>query len=72
VTWASAFQAAALIVRIAAAQPVPDDEDDPANHPPVINSGNTMRQREKRLDPAHLGLGQQKHISHGDTSLRRH
>src|SRR5665648_263975 len=38
---------------IAPPQPVPDDEDDPANHPSVINSGNAMRQREKRLDPAH-------------------
>jgi hypothetical protein len=57
---------------IAPAQPVPNDEDDPANHSPVINSGNTVRKREKRLDPAHLGLGEQKHFSHGDTSLRRH
>jgi hypothetical protein len=51
---------------IAPAQPVPDDEDDPANHPSVINSGNTMRQWEKRLDPTHLRLGQQEQISHGD------
>ena len=57
---------------IAPPQPVPDDEDDPANHPSVINSGNTMRQWEKRLDPAHLRLGEQEQFSHGDASLRRH
>jgi hypothetical protein len=57
---------------IAPAQPVPDDEDDPANHPSVINSGNAMRQWEKRLDPAHLRLGQQEQISHGDASSHRH
>src|SRR5665647_1850882 len=41
---------------IAPPQPVPDDEDNPADHPPVINSGNAMRQREKRFDPTHLHL----------------
>src|SRR5271154_4846963 len=33
--------------RIAPAQPVLDDEDDPADDPPVINPGNTMRQWER-------------------------
>jgi hypothetical protein len=31
-----------------------------------------MRQWEKRLDPAHLRLGEQEQFSHGDASLRRH
>jgi hypothetical protein len=31
-----------------------------------------MRQWEKRLDPAHLSLGEQEQISHGDASSRRH
>ena len=57
---------------LAPPQPVSDDEDDPANHPSVINSGNTMGQREKPLDPAHLRFGQQEQISHGDASSRRH
>jgi hypothetical protein len=30
-----------------------------------------MRQREKRFDPAHLRLSQQKQIIHGGASLRR-
>src|SRR5450755_4323017 len=53
-------------------QPVPDDEDDPADHPSIINSGNAMRQWEKRLDPTHLRLGQQEKVSHGDASSRRY
>src|SRR5450759_400013 len=57
---------------IAPPQPVPDDKYDPTNHPSVINSGDTMRQWEKRLYPAHLHLGEQEKISHGDASLRRH
>ena len=56
---------------VAPPQPVPDDEDDPANHPSVINSGNTMRQREKRLNPPHLRLREQEQISLGDASSRR-
>src|SRR5450830_995931 len=32
---------------IAPTQPIPDDEDDPANHPAIINSRNAMRQRGK-------------------------
>src|SRR5271170_3443045 len=44
---------------LAAAQPVLDDEDDPADDPPVINPGNTMRQWEKPFDRAHLRLGEQ-------------
>jgi hypothetical protein len=30
-----------------------------------------MGQREKRFDPAHLRLGEQKQIIHGDAFLRR-
>ena len=56
---------------IAPAQPIPDDEDDPADYPPIINSGDAVRQWEKRFDPAHLRLGEQKQIIHGDASLRR-
>jgi hypothetical protein len=36
-----------------------DDEDDPANHPPVIYFGNALTQWKKRLDPAHLCPGEQ-------------
>src|SRR5664279_108740 len=57
---------------IAPAQSIPNDKDDPADYSPVINPGNAMRQREKRLDPAHLRLGQQEQISHGNASSRRH
>ena len=53
-------------------QTVPDDQDNSANHPSVVNSGNAMRQRGKRLDPAHLRLGEQKQISLGGATLRRH
>jgi hypothetical protein len=56
---------------ITPAQSIPDDEDDPADYPPVINPGNAMRQREKRFDPAHLRLREQKQIMHGGASSRR-
>ena len=42
--------------RIAPHQPMLDDVDDSRHDPPVVNSRNTMRKREKRLDPAHLRL----------------
>ena len=44
--------------RIATHQPMLDDTDDPRHDLPVIHSGNTMRQREKWLNPEHLRLAQ--------------
>ncbi len=49
---------------IAPAKAVTDHEDNPAQYPPVINSGNTVRQREIRLNPAHLRLAQHKQTTH--------
>src|SRR6185312_871708 len=48
---------------IAPAQSIPDDEDDPADHPPVIDSRDPVRQRKITLNPAHLRLREQKYIS---------
>jgi hypothetical protein len=56
---------------IAPAQTVPDDMDDPADHPSVIHSRNPVRQRKILLDPAHLRLREQKQTSHDDASSRR-
>ena len=39
---------------IAPHQPMLDNVNDTRHDPPVINSRDTMRKREKRLDPAHL------------------
>lgn len=46
------------------AQAVLQNEDDPRDHPPVIDPRNAMRKRKKRLNPAHLRLAQQPHIRH--------
>ena len=43
-----------LLGRLAPSQPVPDHEDNPANHPSVIDPRHPLRQRKIRLDPAHL------------------
>jgi hypothetical protein len=43
--------------RIAPAQPVANDKDNPADDPTVINAGNPVRQREIRLNLAHLHIG---------------
>jgi len=62
---------AIVLGRIAPPKPVPDHEDDPADHPPVIDPGNPMRQRKKRLNPAHLRVRQPEQITHGSASLHR-
>ena len=49
---------------IAPPQTVLDDEDDRGHYQPVINAWNSMRSREKWLDPAHLHLTQHKQIVH--------
>eukprot|EP01012_Entosiphon_sulcatum_P040900 TRINITY_DN54639_c0_g1_i1.p1 TRINITY_DN54639_c0_g1~~TRINITY_DN54639_c0_g1_i1.p1 ORF type:complete len:107 (-),score=4.23 TRINITY_DN54639_c0_g1_i1:84-404(-) len=56
--------------RIAPAQAVADHEQDAAQHSPVIDPRNPVRQRKIRFDPAHLRIGQQQQIIHGDTSCR--
>jgi hypothetical protein len=38
---------------ITPAQPIPDDKDNPADHPPVINPRNPMRKRKERCNPVH-------------------
>ena len=53
-----------LTRRIAPAQTVSDDEDDAADHPPVINPRDPMRQRKIGFNTAHLRLGEQKQIGH--------
>ena len=58
--------------RIAPAQTVSDDKDDAADHPPIVNPRNPVRQWKIRLDPAHLRLRQQQQISHGDAPRHRH
>ena len=57
--------------RILPHQPVADDVDDPADHPPVINPRNSVLQRKIRFDPAHLPLGEQKQIGHRGVSKKR-
>lgn len=53
-----------VLGRVAPAQAVPDDEDDPADHPSVIDPGNAVRQWEMRRDPAHLCFRQPNQIAH--------
>jgi hypothetical protein len=57
-----------LTRRIAPAQTVPDDENDAADHTPVINPRNPVRQRKIRFDPAHLRFGEQKQIGYRGVS----
>jgi hypothetical protein len=57
--------------RIPPTQTVPDYEDDSRDHLAVIHTGNPMRQRKIRLDPAHLRLRQPDQITHHDASKRR-
>ena len=45
---------------IAPHQPVLDDVNDARDNAAVVDPRNTMRKREKRFDPAHLRLTQQK------------
>jgi hypothetical protein len=54
--------------RVAPAQAVLDDEHYRTDDPPVVHPSHPMRQRKISFDPAHLRLGQQKQISHGDAS----
>ena len=53
---------------IALAQTVPDHEDDPTDNPPVIDPRHPLRQREIRLNPAYLRLGQPDQITLGNAS----
>lgn len=46
--------------RVLPLQAVADHVDDAAHHPPVIDTRNPVRQREKRRYPRHLALAQQK------------
>lgn len=55
--------------RIAPHQSMLDDIDDAGNDPPVINPRDTMRKREKRLDPAHLLFIQQERNIHNQRLL---
>jgi hypothetical protein len=41
-----------------------DHINDPAHHAAVIDTRHAMRQREKRCDPSHLALAQQKQPAH--------
>lgn len=50
--------------RIAPHQPVLDDVDYPRHDPPVIDPWDTMREREKRLNSAHLRTAQQERDIH--------
>ena len=50
--------------RITPPQAVLDDKDDLRYNQPVIDPGNTVRQWEIWLNPAHLRLAQQKQIVH--------
>ena len=58
--------------RVAPAQAVANNEDDPRDYPPVIDPRNPVRKWEIWLDPAHLRLRQPNQITHGSASLRRH
>jgi hypothetical protein len=61
---------AVVLRRIAPAQPIADQEDDPADHTLVIHPRDAMRQREIRFDPAHLRPRQPEQITHQSTSRR--
>jgi hypothetical protein len=52
------------------AQTAPDDKIDAADHPPVINPRNSVRQRKIRFDPAHPRLGEHKQIGHRGISQK--
>ena len=45
-----------IVFVITPAQPIPDDKDNPADRPPVINARNPMRKWKERCNPAHLHL----------------
>ena len=69
--WAHRLVQRVVARYIAPTQSIPDDENDPAEYPPVINPGNVMRQREIRFDPALLRLREQRQIMHGGASPHR-
>src|SRR3546814_21156442 len=48
--------------RVTPAQAIPDHEDDTAHDPPIVDPRYTVRQREIRLNPAHLRLRQPNQI----------
>ena len=61
-----------VVRRIAPAQTVADHENNPRDHPPVIDPWHPVRQRKIRLNPAHLRLEEPNQISHDSASSRRH
>src|SRR3546814_8729654 len=64
--------------RVTPAQAIPDHEDDTAHDPPIVDPRYTVRQREIRLNPAHLRLRQPNQIARSEEhtselqSLMRH
>ena len=63
---------AIILGRVAPAQTVADHEDAPADRSPIINSWHPVRQRNIRLDPAHLRLRQPDQTTLGSASSRHH
>jgi hypothetical protein len=51
------------------AQPIADHEQDAAQHPPIIDTRNPVRQRKKGRNPAHLPRRQQQQIIQGGILL---
>jgi hypothetical protein len=49
-------------------QAIPDDVDDPADHPQIVNPGNLMGQGKIRLYTVELRFRQVEQIPHGSTS----
>lgn len=49
------------------AQPIADHEQDAAQHPPVVDTRNPVRQRKEGRDPPHLQRRQQQQIVQGGT-----
>jgi len=52
------------VLSVRANKPAPDHVNDPRHDPPVIHPRYPVRQREIRLDPAHLRLAQQPRLGH--------
>jgi hypothetical protein len=50
--------------RVLPLQAMLDDLDDSADHPPVVDPRHAVRKREKRRNPSHLALTQQKQTIH--------
>ena len=50
--------------RILPLQTIADDVDDAAHHPPIIDTRHPVSPRKMRRNPCHLGLAQQKQLTH--------